>query len=252
MKKNKGNTYPYRSQVRENGGGEDYNIHIKYMPKRPPKKFEVEVDKEVDKEVFQIWIPNTPHVSTLVAGYVPIKKNEWSSDFRSNRKVPPRDAKLPRNRKSAVGPCNCHLYGTDCITSNDAPNTCTNWRNDRVCTPKNCTITRRAVQTKSKSGGCSNRGHLWPRIGSCEVRDTKSPRGLGLFVKQGAKKINCGEYIGQYTGVIEKQEIVKEEERSTDYCVRYQVADDGGSYFLDAAKKGSLVRFANNSHDPNC
>ena len=68
----------------------------------------------------------------------------------------------------------------------------------------------------------------------------------------GAEKINCGEYIGQYTGVIEKQRTIKKEKRSTDYCVRYEAGDEGGSYYLDAAKKGSLLRFANHSHDPNC
>ena len=230
------------------------------MQKRPPKKYEVEVDKVGTKEEFQIWIPSTEKVSTLVAQYAHIHKNEWSSDFRSNRAVPLRDAKLPRNRKSAVGPCNCHLHGRDCITNYDDPNTCTNWAIGRVCTEKNCAITLMAVRTKSKTKtaralGCSNRGHLWSRIDSCEVRDTKdthSDRGLGLFVKMGAEKINCGEYIGQYTGVIEKQRTIQKEKRSTDYCVRYEAGDEGGSYYLDATKKGSLLRFANHSHDPNC
>ena len=43
------------------------------------------------------------------------------------------------------------------------------------------------------------------QIDSCEVRHTKTVSCMGLFVKRNAKQIKCGEYIGQYTGVIKKK-----------------------------------------------
>ena len=64
-------------------------------------------------------------------------------------------------------------------------------------------------------------------------------------MKQKETEIKCGEYIGQYIGVIEKS-------RKTNCHVKNILGEGNGNCFPDAAEKGSLVRFVNHSCNPNC
>ena len=193
----------------------------------------------------------------VLMSYKEISKNEWAYVPNATRTQPGRRTKMLQFRKSETPHCLCGRGSdarTDCET-NYGENGCLNWKAGRVCTPQNCAITAKAnAQNQNHNDNrldllCSNRGHLRARIGSCHVQFADNDRGFGLFVKKKAKKIECGEYIGQYTGIIQKEDRSK-------YGMEFNIGEGGdkpGScYVLDASEKGRILRFVNHSCDNNC
>ncbi len=73
--------------------------------------------------------------------------------------------------------------------------------------------------------------------------------GYGLFA---AKDIPAGSYVGEYTGIIRKNDLRRCFEPLNDYCALYPVEDElSKRLFLDAKQFGNLTRFINHSNTPN-
>jgi uncharacterized protein len=70
--------------------------------------------------------------------------------------------------------------------------------------------------------------------------------GYGLFA---GKDIPVQSYIGTYTGVMRRWRWWFK--RGNDYCFEYTAGDFKTPFFIDAEKKGGLVRFINHSENPN-
>lgn len=72
--------------------------------------------------------------------------------------------------------------------------------------------------------------------------------GHGLFVEE---ELSIGDYAGEYTGVVRKNDIRRYLGPLNNYCYEYPVPDDlGRSYVIDATQ-GHLTRFINHSFTPN-
>lgn len=71
--------------------------------------------------------------------------------------------------------------------------------------------------------------------------------GHGLFAEE---EICSGDYAGEYTGVVRKNDR-RYTEPLNNYCYEYPVADSIGRNYVIDATQGNLTRFINHSEAPN-
>lgn len=70
---------------------------------------------------------------------------------------------------------------------------------------------------------------------------------FGLFAQE---EIGQGSYVGEYTGVVRKNDR-RYLEPLNNYCYTYPVLDEIGREFVIDATQGNLTRFINHSYTPN-
>jgi len=84
-------------------------------------------------------------------------------------------------------------------------------------------------------------------IPAVSIRCLSKSVGYGLFAEE---KISKGSYIGEYTGIVRKNNR-RYFEPLNNYCYEYPVPDNiGRSHVIDATR-GNLTRFINHSSHPN-
>ena len=84
-----------------------------------------------------------------------------------------------------------------------------------------------------------------PRV---SVRKIDEEVGYGLFAEE---RLEIGNYVGEYTGIVRKNDIRRYLEPLNNYCYEYPVADSLGRSFVIDATEGNLTRFINHSFAPN-
>ena len=73
--------------------------------------------------------------------------------------------------------------------------------------------------------------------------------GYGVFAEEELPK---GSYVGEYTGIIRKNDLRRCFEPLNNYCVTYPIVDElGKNFFLDGKDFGNVTRFINHSYTPN-
>jgi hypothetical protein len=72
--------------------------------------------------------------------------------------------------------------------------------------------------------------------------------GHGLFTEE---SISEGDYVGEYTGIVRRDDMRKYLEPINNYCFKYPVLDSLGKDHVIDATQGHLTRFINHSPTPN-
>ncbi len=85
-------------------------------------------------------------------------------------------------------------------------------------------------------------------IPDVSIRYLDESLGHGLFLEE---TIEAGSYVGEYTGIVRKNDLRRYFAPINNYCYEYPVADDLGKSHVIDATSGSLTRFINHSFDPN-
>lgn len=80
------------------------------------------------------------------------------------------------------------------------------------------------------------------------VLDLGDKIGHGLFTEE---DIEDGAYVGEYTGIVRRDDIRKYLEPINNYCFKYPVLDRMGKDHVIDATQGHLTRFINHSANPN-
>ena len=83
---------------------------------------------------------------------------------------------------------------------------------------------------------------------SVSVRKMEGEIGYGLFAEEG---IEPGSYVGEYTGIVRKNDIRRYLEPLNNYCYEYPVVDSLDRSFVIDATQGNFTRFINHSFTPN-
>ncbi len=85
-------------------------------------------------------------------------------------------------------------------------------------------------------------------IPSVSVRFVDEGVGFGLFAECDLAK---GAYVGEYTGVVRRNDLRRYMGHMNDYCHAYPVTDHLNCSFVTDAMQGNLTRFINHSFHPN-
>lgn len=85
-------------------------------------------------------------------------------------------------------------------------------------------------------------------IPQVSIRYLNEALGHGLFLEE---MVEEGSYVGEYTGVVRKNDLRRYFSPINNYCYEYPVPDDLGKNHVIDATSGSLTRFINHSFDPN-
>jgi hypothetical protein len=72
--------------------------------------------------------------------------------------------------------------------------------------------------------------------------------GYGLFAEE---EIHSGSYVGEYTGIVRRNDLRRYFGPLNNYCYEYPVPDEIGKSFVIDATQGNLTRFINHSFTPN-
>ncbi len=72
--------------------------------------------------------------------------------------------------------------------------------------------------------------------------------GHGLFLEE---DLECGSYVGEYTGIVRKNDLRRYFTPLNNYLYEYPVPDSIGRSFVIDATQGNLTRFINHSEKPN-
>ena len=85
-------------------------------------------------------------------------------------------------------------------------------------------------------------------ISDVSIRRVSDEVGYGLFAEE---VIESGSYVGEYTGIVRKNDVRRYLEPLNNYCYEYPVPDSLGRSFVIDATQGNLTRFINHSFTPN-
>jgi hypothetical protein len=85
-------------------------------------------------------------------------------------------------------------------------------------------------------------------LANVSLRLISNEVGHGIFAEE---VISEKAFVGEYVGVVRKNDFRRYVEPTNDYLYQYPVLSEDGMHFVIDATKGNLTRFINHSYTPN-